>query len=275
VPGTDPGHVLTGGDDGRLVQSAADGSSRELLALPGKWIDQVAAAPQTGLVAAGAGRTAHLLQGGEAIAQFDHQSGIGGLAFDPKGRRLAVSHYGGVSLWWTKAAAQTPRLLTWPGSHLAVTWSPDGRHVVTAMQENALHGWLLPDGVDMRMSGYATKVKSFAWSAKGRSLATAGSESVVCWPFHGKGGPMGKAPEEIGWGCTGLVTVVAAQPRGNLFAAGYEDGAVILVELGRRECAVVKHAGQGAVTALAWSADGTRLALGTEEGYLGSLAIPS
>ena len=39
-----------------------------------------------------------------------------------------------------------PEFLEWKGSHLDVTWSPDGRFVVTSMQENALHGWRLqPD----------------------------------------------------------------------------------------------------------------------------------
>ena len=55
------------------------------------------------------------------------------------------------------------------------------------------------DGDDMQMSGYPTKVKSMSWLPKGRYLATGGAESVVCWPFHGKGGPVGKAAIDLGW----------------------------------------------------------------------------
>jgi hypothetical protein len=40
----------------------------------------------------------------------------------------------------------------------------------------------------MQMSGYATKVRSMAWTNRSRYLATGGAESVVCWPFFG-GGP--------------------------------------------------------------------------------------
>ena len=69
---------------------------------------------------------------------------------------------------------------------------PDGKYIVTAMQENELHGWRVSDGADMRMSGYPTKVKSMSWLPKGRYLATGGAESVVCWPFHGKGGLHGQ-----------------------------------------------------------------------------------
>src|SRR3546814_9095659 len=79
-----------------------------------------------------------------------HPSTVTGLAFNPKGRRLVASHYGGVSLWWAKAEAQQPKRFSWKGSHVAVTWSGDGRFVITATQESELHGWRLADGADMR-----------------------------------------------------------------------------------------------------------------------------
>ena len=69
-----------------------------------------------------------------------------------------------------------------------------------------------------------------SWLPKGRYLATGGAESVVCWPFHGNGGPMGKAPLDLGRGFEGVVTVVAAHPRHDVVAAGYKDGATILVQ---------------------------------------------
>ena len=50
----------------------------------------------------------------------------------------------GPRLWFPNAAA-APELFDWKGSHLDVTFSPDGRFLVTSMQENALHGWKLAD----------------------------------------------------------------------------------------------------------------------------------
>lgn len=41
----------------------------------------------------------------------DHSSTVSGLAFNPKGKRLAVAHYGGVTLWWTATLGQTPNRL--------------------------------------------------------------------------------------------------------------------------------------------------------------------
>ena len=112
-----------------------------------------------------------------------------------------------------------------------------------------------------------------SWLPKGRYLATGGAESVVCWPFHGKGGPMGKEPLDLGWGFEGVVTEVAAHPRHDVVAAGYEDGATILVRIDRAHPVLVKRPGKGAVTALAWSVDGRHLALGTESGFVGRLSL--
>ncbi|NNC00993.1 WD40 repeat domain-containing protein, partial [Corallococcus exiguus] len=106
-----------------------------------------------------------------------------GLAFAPKGYRLAISHYNGATLWFPNIEAK-PDILDWKGSHLDVSWSPDARFVVTSMQENALHGWRLqPDKGHMRMSGYPSKTRSLSWSADGKWLATSGAEAAIIWPF--------------------------------------------------------------------------------------------
>ncbi len=266
--------VLTGGDDARLMSTDADGGTAEIAANSGRWVEPIAISGASGLCAAAFGKTVSLFaQDGRAVGTFDHANTVGGLAFDPKGRRIAAAHYGGISLWWAKPGTQEPKRLGWSGSHLDLTWSPDGKYIVTAMQENELHGWRVADGADMRMSGYPAKVKSMSWLPKGRYLATGGAESVVCWPFHGKGGPMGKAPLDLGWGFEGVVTVVAAHPRHDVVAAGYEDGAAILVQIDRAHPVLVKQPGKGAVTALAWSADGQHLALGTESGFVGRIGL--
>ena len=266
--------VLTGGDDARLVSTDTDGETTEVAAIAGRWVELIAISGASGLCAAVFGKIVSLFaQDGGAVGTFDHANTVGGLAFDPKGRRIAAAHYGRISLWWAKPGTQEPKRLNWSGSHLNLTWSPDGKHIVTAMQENELHGWRVADGADMRMSGYPTKVKSLSWLPKGRYLATGGADSVVCWPFHGKGGPMGKEPLNLGWGFKGVVTVVAAHPRHDVVAAGYEDGAAILVQIGRFEPVLVKPPGKGAVTALAWSPDGRHLALGTESGFVGRIGL--
>lgn len=266
--------VLTGGDDGRLVRADIAGEVTQVLSVPGRWVEPIAVSPASGLRAAAMGKTVYLVdKGGALAATFDHTNTVAGLAFDPKGRRLAAAHYGGVSLWWARGGTQEPKRLSWTGSHLTLTWSPDGRYIVTAMQENELHGWRLPDGTDMRMSGYPAKVKSMTWLPRARHLATSGAESVVCWPYGGKLGPMGKAPVELGSGFESVVTVVAAHPQDELIAAGYEDGTAVLLPISGARPALVKPPGDGAITALTWSTDGHHLAIGTETGLIGHLPL--
>jgi WD40 repeat protein len=212
-----------------------------------------------------------------AIKTLEHDSTVSGLAFDAKGKRLAVSHYGGASLWFTGAKSETARRLAWKGSHIGVALHPDGEALVTAMQENELHGWRLSDGHNMRMSGYPQKTQSFGFSRNGRWLATGGAEAVVLWPFFG-GGPMGKAPTELAGVPDAVAVRVAFHPQHDIVAAGFSDGTVLMSDVGTRRvlpvCGPGKQQGRGpglgpagcAVSALAFNPDGTRLAFGTQDG---------
>lgn len=260
---------LTGGDDGKLMRLAADGTVVELADFGGKWVDQVAA-HESGVRAAAAGKLVRVLDGaGKTLKTLGpHASSVGGLAFDAKGKRIAASHYGGASLWYVAAKEDKPRVLEWKGSHHLIAFSPDGSHVVTAMQEPALHGWRLTDGQHMRMSGYPGKTRSISFSARGRWLATSGAESVVLWPFFG-GGPMGKAPTELAGGDAVLCGAVAFHPQHEVVAAGFGDGLVLLAEVASGKIVPVAPPRGSAVTTLAWSATGTHLAFGTEGGFAG------
>ena len=149
-----------------------------------------------------------------------------GLAFSPKGMRFGVARYNGVTLHFP-AADGKPVELQWEGAHTAISFSPDGNFVVTAMQENALHGWKLADGKHMRMTGYPAKVKSLSWSAKGKWLASSGAPAAILWPFQSKDGPMGKAPMELGTRGNTMVSAVACHPTDDIVAIGYQDGMVL------------------------------------------------
>ncbi|HZZ87041.1 MAG TPA: WD40 repeat domain-containing protein, partial [Caulobacteraceae bacterium] len=223
---TRPG-VITGGDDGRLVWSRPEGAT-QLAAAEGRWIECVAAAPEASLVAFGAGREAHLVdvEKPDWARVFAHERSVADVALDAKARRLAVATYGGAALWYARIADQQPVMLRWAGSHIAVRFSPDGKFLMSSMQENALHGWRLSDARDMRMGGYPAKVRSLAFLNGGRMLATAGAPGVVIWPFAGTDGPMGKQAMEIGFDETSLVTRVAAEPDGTRLAVGLNDGRI-------------------------------------------------
>ena len=167
-----------------------------------------------------------------------------------------------------KNAQAAPEMLGWKGSHLDIAFSPDGKFLVTSMQEATLHGWRLMDGKDMRMSGYSAKVRSMAFTAGGKWLATSGSEQLILWPFGSKDGPMGKQPRMV-LPHDKRVVAVACHPLQEIVAAGFEDGMVMLARIEDGAEILAKKPGSAAVSALAWSDEGAKLAFGTEDAEAG------
>ena len=262
--------IVTGGDDGRVAVTNAKGDTTEIAQdAQRRWIDHVCAGPH-GAVAWSAGKSLFVRRADEQRA-LDLPSSAGGIAFAPKGFRVAVAHYNGVTLWFPNASAP-PERLEWRGSHLGVTFSPDGKFLVTTMQEPTLHGWRLADAKHMRMSGYAAKVRSTSWTADGDWLATSGADQLILWPFQGKDGPMGKAPKAVAPRDQRVVSV-ACHPKQEIAAIGYADGLILLARLSDGAEVLARAPGGGAVTALAWSARGDGLAFGTEEGAAGTLVL--
>jgi WD40 repeat protein len=268
---SDENRIAMGGDDGKLVSLSKEGDVT-LVATDAKrrWIDNVALHPD-GAVAWSAGKTAFVRSGRNEEKSFDAPSTVGGLAFAPKGVRVAVAHYNGVTLWFPNMAAK-PEFLEWAGSHLGVVFSPDNKFLVTAMHEPSLHGWRLADNRHMRMTGYPGRVRSMSWSVGGKALATSGADSVIMWPFAGKDGPMGKEPAMLG-PLQARVSVVACHPKQDILAAGYSDGTILMVRLSDGAEILVRRRGTAQVSALAWNAKGTLLAFALEEGSAGLLAL--
>jgi WD40 repeat protein len=238
---SDGKRIVTGGDDGKVASLDAKGAVT-VLATDAKrrWIDNVALHPE-GAIAWSASKTAFIRSGKDQEKSLDVPSTVGGLAFAPKGLRLAVAHYNGVTLWFPNMAA-TPEFLPWAGSHLAVTFSPDNKFLVTAMHEAALHGWRLADNRHMRMTGYPGRVRSFAWSAGGKSLKA-------------------------------RVTAVACHPDQAILVSGYSDGTVLMVRMADGAEILVHKNGGAAIAGLGWNAKGTLLAFAAEDGEAGILEL--
>jgi len=266
--------LLTGGDDGRVVISTPAGAS-EVAKVAGRWIDCVAASSDSGLVAFGAGRELHVRDTADPafVRVFAHEKSVADIAFDPKGRRIAAATYGGACLWFARIAEQRPTVLKWAGSHVTVVWSPDGRFLISGMQENALHGWRVADEKNMRMGGYPAKVKGLAFVAKGNALLTSGANGLVVWPFSGSSGPMGKQAAEVGPEEKALVTCVAGAPALGWAAWGLDDGRVRACDLAGQRMVEVKAEPGAAISVIAMTADGRRVAWGDEDGGAGVFDI--
>lgn len=261
------GGFVSGGDDGRLVQVPKAGIPTVLLTEPGAWIDALVSS-SSGTLAYALGRQVNRRTPG-GTSQITLPTPALALAFSPDGQCLAVAHSDGVTLW----PAQGPtRRLAWRGYHRALAWSPDGVYLVTGMQENALHGWRVADAGDIEMGGYPGQPLSLSFAHDGQFLATSGGMRPVCWGFD----PPGQTgqPVECGIPSRTPVSAISCHPRQHLVATGYINGAVLLCRPGSDEGLFIKGAGGGAVTGLAWSGDGTKLAFGTQDGVLAWIGLP-
>ena len=263
--------LLTGGEDGRVIAVLPDATSSELGSAGRKWITAVAGGPG-GAVGFAAGRSAFVREAKAAVREVAHPRTVEDVAFAPKGLRLATARYDGANLFFAGTDAK-PQELDWKGAHTDVFFSPDGRFLVTVMQENALHGWRLEDGKHMRMTGYPAKVKSWSWSAKGKFLATSGAPAAILWPFSAKDGPMNKAPLELGTRGDTMVVSVACHPTDDIVAIGYADGMVLAVRFADSKEALLRRGGSSAVRTMGWDKAGRFLAFGTESGEAGVVDI--
>lgn len=279
-PDADAHAFLSGGDDGKVfIIDPKLGAPTLIAEHKNQWIDHVASSIDGSLRAYSIGKTVHMLnaEGEKHGAPLTHPSSIGGMEFSPNSKRLAASHYNGVSLWWTNAKDAVPVKLNWKSSHLGIIWHPDGKVLLTSLQENALHGWRLSDNKEMQMQGYAAKIHSMDFTPKGKYLATSGADQVICWPFFG-GGPWGKTPLMLGGADGRLVSQVASHPKDEMVAAGYQDGMIIMAPLdGRME--VMIHppvsAKGAAITGLAWNTEGDCLFAASESGTLMLFTVES
>lgn len=199
--------IITGGDDGRVVWSRPD-QAQELADMPGKWIDAVASSSASGLVALASGRTVTVLDIADPHFRrdFTHERSVSDIAFEPKGRKLASATYGGVATWFARIERQKPTVLKWAGSHTRVAYSPDGAFLISAMQENQLHGWRLKDSKDLRMGGYPSKIRDMAFFDQGRLMRPRGPTEPSSGPSSGPAAPWARklpksAMRKAAWSC--------------------------------------------------------------------------
>jgi WD40 repeat protein len=257
---------LSGGDDGRLLRIAPDGSATEIANQKGKWIDRLVAHRATGMLAASVGKMALVVDKAGSSREFGpHQSTVAALDFSKDGSRIGCAHYGGITVWSIGNVTLPPRRFAWAGSHVALKWSPDGKFIATGTQENDIHVWRIAQATDMRMQGYPAKVKSLSWSTDARWLYTSSQPLFTAWPFAGKG-PEGKPPLQFGEEGAGLLTVVAAHPAAEFVAGGYDSGELQLGDIKTRRSVVLKMSDGSPIGCLAWSPDGFHLAVGNDNG---------
>lgn len=249
---------LTGGSDGRIMRVATDGQTGAIAHLDGA--AEKLAAGRAGWRVCAIRQSVHRLGG--STSRIDVAGPVTALAVEPGGARVAVGHANGVTLW---AGGLAPRTVEMPGTPVELAWSADGAWLGACSEDGELFAWHERNAapITFRTDGPVRALvpvdNIFAISVSGR---------VYCWD-----------PGAVGLVTCGVanqipLTRLAGHPKRRLIAAGYANGAVVLCQPDTSELLFVRAVGEGSVSALMFSFDGDNLAIGTDGGDIGVVALP-
>ncbi len=222
--------------------------------------------PDGELLASAAGKIVSLwTPSGEPVHAFAPAAATAvGLAFDKPGTDLGVALNGEVAVHRIQKTRYETRRYKWPAACLTVNFSGNGRFLASGMADGTLHFWNRSTGKDSQMRGYDGRVELVGWSDNSKYLASSAGNDVVLWDFSGKG-PEGTKPVVLS-AHTERVGAFAWQPGGDHFVSGGRDWRVALWRPGKTPRPLDVHLQDSDVTAVRWSPDGKRVAVGERKG---------
>ena len=186
------------------------------------------------------------------------------LAFDRPGTDLGVALNGELAVHRIEKSRHETRRYKWPAACLTVNFSGNGRFLASGMADGTLHFWNRSSGKDSQMRGYDGKVQLVAWSDNSKYLASCTGNEMVLWDFTGKG-PEGSKPVVLS-GHTDRVDAFAWQTGGEHLLSGGRDWRLVLWRPGRAREPIDVQMADGEISAIRWSPDGKRVAVGEKQG---------
>jgi WD40 repeat protein len=258
----------SGQDSAVVLWDVTSGEAKKRLRPGMAWSEHIAYSPDGKLLATATGKVLALWDSaGEKVHQFEPLAGnIAAIEWDKPGRDLAAATAGAVSIHRVEPPQFSVRNYSWPAACLTAAYSPNGKVLASGMQDGSVHFWHLTTGKDSQMRGYGSKVTLTQWSSNSRYLATSAGPEVVVWDFGGRG-PEGSAPLEL-TGHTERITHLAWQAAGPYLISVGRDWRLTLWQPGKEKQALDAHLAGGEVTAVQWSPDGKRVAVGEAKGRL-------
>jgi WD40 repeat protein len=223
-------------------------------------------APRDHLLASAAGKSVTLWRtdGAKVHAFAPAATTAVALQFDKPGTDLGVALNGEIAVHRIQDSRYETRRYKWNAPCLTVNFSGNGRFLATGMADGTLHFWNRSTGKDSQMRGYDGRLELVAWSENSRWLATCTGNEIVLWDFGGRG-PEGTKPIVLN-GHTERVDTFAWQPGGDHLVSGGRDWRLALWRPGKATQPIDVQLADSDITAVRWSPDGKRIAVGEKQG---------
>jgi WD40 repeat protein len=274
------GGVLAVLSGGQLLRITSDGRVTPLLAETFECLSAISVALLSGRIALIERDVLRVLKPeGDKFCQI---ASVGSLrnprciALKPDGKQLAISNDETIDLYDVEEETLSKGASLPDSNGVArIDWSPTGRFIAARFDNGELGVWRTSDLRPQRMSGFPALAPQFSWGQNDRFLASSGGYRPFCWPLESsKFGEKNPKPLETGRRGIQLVTAIAAQRKGDLIAAGYGNGTVVISKAGKPDEFVIRGPDGDTVRKLTWTNDGLGLAIGAADGFAAVARFP-
>ena len=204
------------------------------------------------------------------ITTIDYPSIVWSAVFSPDGRWLVTTHGdGAIRVWDVIERRRVTGFNEHDGPVRAVAWAADGKRFASGGEDSVVMIWNAETGRrDMLLSGHPTRVTGLAFSSDGSTLVSVDREGmIIIWDLVQQrerrrfGHP---APQDIGY-------CLALSPDGRRVATSHgvyeSDTGRQLFDFSQPDTPVVDHLHPGSIYGVAFSGDGSRLALANAGGF--------
>ncbi len=264
-----PVNFAFGKDTGRINTLTPGGIAVHLSTKAAAPLSAIAATADGDIVAHACGTTVQISSDVDTLATLQAAGTVTALAFSPDGQTLAAAHSGGVSRWTVAATDPDPLITPMATAPLRLCWNHDGLWLACCLDQGGISVIDVSTNDARAYQNFPSPVRTVAFNAPTATIVASGAFRVVAWSLANQGDP-------IVSGKPGLVLVdaIAASPNRSLVAVGYANGLVSVAEIGRPDEMLLRENTGAGITALAWSANGSFLALAGADGSAALVEFP-